>query len=99
MIGKVYLASCRFLMFLQCQGTHRGRITDCKVVAYALLAFFYQIFHEMLFLGEATGLHPFAEAEGAFLWRGEQIGLRASLLEYVYLAKIKCYLVPFLGYL
>ena len=86
-------------MLLQCQGTHRGRITDCKVVADALLALFYQVFHEKLLLGEATGLHPFAEAEGAFLWRVEQICLRASLLENVYLAEIKCYLVPFLGYL
>jgi hypothetical protein len=77
-------------MILHCKGTNRGRFTDCKVIADALLALFYQVFHEKLFLGEATGLHPFAKAEGAFLLRVEQIGLRASLLENVYLAEIKC---------
>ena len=64
MVGKVDLASCRSVMILRCLGTHRGRFTPCKVVVVdALLALFYQVFHEKLLLGEATRLHPFAEAE------------------------------------
>ena len=64
MVGEVDLASCRSVLILRCLGTDGGRFTPCKAVVFAaLLALFNQVFHEKLFLGEATRLHTFAEAE------------------------------------
>ena len=61
---------------------------ECKFVADILLALFYKVLHEKLFLSETTGLQPFAQAEGAHLLRVEQIRLRTFPREYLYFAEI-----------